>query len=117
MTKNRLYCDDNLKILPTMEKESVDLNQKKYFFGRFFVPFVHFRGKKSVQSVKLVPKASAVNNTSNPQSPSSALRKAPEERWLKLEGLDRCLHRDMLKAATEYVSKHVRKALISVNSP
>jgi len=25
MTKNRLYCDDNLKVLATMEKESVDL--------------------------------------------------------------------------------------------
>ena len=50
MTKNRLYCDDNLKILPTMEKESVDLNPKKCFFGRFFVPFVlsvPFRGNKS----------------------------------------------------------------------
>jgi DNA modification methylase len=25
MTKNRLYCGDNLEILATMEKESVDL--------------------------------------------------------------------------------------------
>jgi site-specific DNA-methyltransferase (adenine-specific) len=25
MTKNRLYCDDNLEILATLEKESVDL--------------------------------------------------------------------------------------------
>jgi DNA modification methylase len=25
MTKNRLYCGDNLEILPTMEGESVDL--------------------------------------------------------------------------------------------
>ncbi|MBA7673736.1 hypothetical protein ES703_81940 [subsurface metagenome] len=25
MTKNRLYCGDNLEILPTMEPESVDL--------------------------------------------------------------------------------------------
>jgi len=25
MTKNRLYCDDNLEVLATMEKESVDL--------------------------------------------------------------------------------------------
>jgi len=25
MPRNRLYCGDNLEILPTMEKESVDL--------------------------------------------------------------------------------------------
>jgi DNA modification methylase len=25
MTKNRLYCGDNLEILATLEKESVDL--------------------------------------------------------------------------------------------
>ncbi len=25
MTKNRLYCDDNLEILATMEKEIIDL--------------------------------------------------------------------------------------------
>ena len=25
MTKNRLYCDENLEVLATMEKESVDL--------------------------------------------------------------------------------------------
>jgi len=25
MTKNRLYCDDNLEVLATMEAESVDL--------------------------------------------------------------------------------------------
>ena len=30
MTKNRLYCDDNLEVLATMEKESVDLIQVQY---------------------------------------------------------------------------------------
>jgi len=38
MTKNVLYCDDNLEVLATMEKESVDLKQKKCFFGHFSPP-------------------------------------------------------------------------------
>lgn len=29
MTRNRLYCGDNLEILATMEKESVDLLKEK----------------------------------------------------------------------------------------
>ena len=40
----------------------------------------------------------------------SALRNAPKEPRLKLTGLDRCLHRERLKAAAQYVHPHVRKA-------
>ncbi len=38
MTKNRLYCNDNLEVLATLEKESVDLiwmTKKSAFFAVF----------------------------------------------------------------------------------
>jgi len=38
MTKNRLYCGDNLEILPTMVKESVYLIYLDLFF--FLPPLV-----------------------------------------------------------------------------
>jgi len=38
------------------------------------------------------------------------LRNAPKQLRLKLTGLHRCLHRERLKAAAEYVHPHVRKA-------
>ena len=54
MTKNRLYCGENLEILATMEAESVDLiyidppfkSDQDYnvLSGRFFLTFVPFRG-------------------------------------------------------------------------
>ena len=42
MPRNRLYCDDNLEVLATMEKESVDLiwmTKKSAFLAAFFVDF------------------------------------------------------------------------------
>ena len=38
MTKNRLYCGENIEILPTMKKESVDpiwMTKKSAFFSVF----------------------------------------------------------------------------------
>ena len=67
-----------------------------------------------------------LNNTKTPNYPNrcplkiqclrytlriiSALRNAPKELRLKLNSLYRCLHRERLKAAAQYVPWHIRKA-------